>query len=158
MWQKGRQLSCGVCQQGPSQYRALQADDDQASNLLYIFSAVFFKNRVPLVNLIEKGVRDDNAVNLRVNGWAHIDFSCIKQKCTAQRIFAPLTVQPIIYMSVKKLPNRPRFCYNRRNEGGWVVFSFSKVRISGDLQKAPVRLIFWWNFENQAVRYDCSAP
>ena len=34
------------------------------------------------------------------------------------------------------------------------VFSFSKVENSGDLQKAPVRLIFDGNFENQEVRYD----
>jgi len=26
---QGRQLSCAVCQQVPTQYRALQADDDQ---------------------------------------------------------------------------------------------------------------------------------
>ena len=34
------------------------------------------------------------------------------------------------------------------------VFSFPKVENSGDLQKAPVRLIFDGNFENQEVRYD----
>ena len=32
------------------------------------------------------------------------------------------------------------------------VFSFPKVRNSEDLQKAPVRLIFDGNFENQEVR------
>jgi len=32
------------------------------------------------------------------------------------------------------------------------VFSFSKVENSGDLQKAPVRLIFDGNSENQEVR------
>ena len=31
------------------------------------------------------------------------------------------------------------------------VFSFPKVEYSGDLQKAPVRLIFDGNFENQEV-------
>ena len=34
------------------------------------------------------------------------------------------------------------------------VFSFSKVEKSQYLQKAPVRLIFDGNFENQEVRYD----
>jgi hypothetical protein len=32
------------------------------------------------------------------------------------------------------------------------VFSFPKVRNSWNLQKAPVRLIFDGNFENQEVR------
>jgi len=32
------------------------------------------------------------------------------------------------------------------------VFYFPKVENSGDLQKAPVRLIFDGNFENQEVR------
>ena len=34
------------------------------------------------------------------------------------------------------------------------VFSFPKVRNSWNLQKAPVRLFFDGNFENQEVRYD----
>jgi len=34
------------------------------------------------------------------------------------------------------------------------VFSFPKVRNSGNLQKALVRLIFGGNSENQEVRYD----
>lgn len=34
------------------------------------------------------------------------------------------------------------------------VFSFSKVEKSQYLQKAPVRLVFDGNFENQEVRYD----
>lgn len=33
-------------------------------------------------------------------------------------------------------------------------FSFPEVGNSGDLQEAPVRLIFDGNFENQEVRYD----